>query len=103
VRQFLLKNLKRDSNGAFFWQLNLAALHSAYEELLAGLRADRVCKRPALFLRGEKSDYIRAEDESLIRRLFPRAEIRTIAKAGHWLHADVPETFLRNVQEFFSG
>jgi len=100
VRQFLLKNLSRQAGGGFFWQNNLSAIHENYSHLIAGVEPGKTCDRPALFLRGEKSDYIRAEDEPLIRQLFPRAEVRTLVGADHWVHADVPETFLRNVQEF---
>ncbi len=100
LRQFLLKNVTRNANGAFEWQLNLPALHENYAKLLAALSVDRTCDRPALFVRGEKSDYIQSQDEPLIYRLFPQAKIRTLANAGHWLHADVPETFVRIVQEF---
>jgi esterase len=100
VRRFLLKSLKRDPNGGFHWQLNLPALHDQYAQLNRALATDRSCDRPALFLRAEKSDYIRDTDEPLICRLFPRAQIRIVQGADHWMHADVPETFLRNVQEF---
>jgi pimeloyl-ACP methyl ester carboxylesterase len=58
---------------------------------------------PALFLRGDRSEYVLAADEPLIHALFPRAEIRTVAQAGHWLHADAPEEFVRLVREFLSG
>jgi esterase len=103
VRQFLLKSLQRDEAGGFRWRLNLPVLHDHYAELSAALPMDKSCERPALFLKGEKSDYIQSADESLICRLFPRAIIRTLAGAGHWLHADVPETFFRTVQEFLRG
>jgi len=36
----------------------------------------------------------------LIHKLFPRAEIRSLLNAGHWLHADAPEAFLQAVQNF---
>jgi pimeloyl-ACP methyl ester carboxylesterase len=55
---------------------------------------------PALFIRGGKSDYINASDEVEIRQLFPAVEIRTIATANHWVHADAPEEFVRLVLEF---
>ena len=103
VRRFLLKNLARDLAGGFHWQMNLPGLHENYGRLIAALESEKACEKPALFLRGEKSDYIQKEDETMILRLFPRAEIRTLENADHWLHADVPETFLRNVQEFFNG
>jgi pimeloyl-ACP methyl ester carboxylesterase len=53
-----------------------------------------------LFIRGGRSDYIGAADEVEIRRLFPAAEIRDIPAAGHWVHADAPEEFVRLVLEF---
>jgi pimeloyl-ACP methyl ester carboxylesterase len=56
--------------------------------------------KPALFIRGGKSKFIKAEDEPLIRELFPLAQIQTIAGAGHWVHADQPEEFLRRLLDF---
>jgi len=103
VRQFLLKSLQRDQSGAFYWRINLPALYNHYAGLSAALPTNKTCNRPALFLKGEKSDYIRSEDEPMIRELFPQAEIRMLPGAGHWLHADVPESFFRNVQEFIRG
>jgi esterase len=35
-----------------------------------------------------------------MRGLFPLSEIRTIAGAGHWVHADQPEEFLRLILNF---
>jgi esterase len=100
LRQFLLKSLERDESGAFRWRLNLPALHAHYAELCADLPSDQTCDRPALFLRGSESDYVRPQDEQRIRQLFPSASIQTLPGAGHWLHADVPEGFFRIVQEF---
>ena len=56
-----------------------------------------------LFIRGEKSDYIRDEDMLLIRETFPRANLQTIAEAGHWVHADAPARFAEVVSGFFAG
>ena len=38
-----------------------------------------------------------------ITRLFPRATIRRVPRAGHWLHHDQPEEFLRIVEEFLDS
>jgi pimeloyl-ACP methyl ester carboxylesterase len=100
IRQFLLKNLAHDPNGGFSWKLNLPAINENYSRLNEALPADRSCDRPALFLRGQGSDYILESDWPLIQRLFPRARLVTIPAAGHWLHADAPEPFLRAVLEF---
>ena len=57
--------------------------------------ATRRSRRPALFIRGGKSNYISPEDEPHIRELFPPAQIQTIAEASHWVHANQPDEFLR--------
>ena len=93
VRQFLLKNAGRDAHGGFRWKANIRALWESYERLTVAVTGETPCDRPALFVRGEKSDYVPAADNDLIRRLFPRAEFCVIAGAGHWVHADQPEAF----------
>jgi pimeloyl-ACP methyl ester carboxylesterase len=102
VRQFLLKNLVHHPNGSFSWKLNLRAIRENYSELNESLPVDRACDRPTLFLRGQASDYVLDTDWPLIQRLFPRAELVTIPAAGHWLHADSPETFLDAVRNFLA-
>ncbi len=100
LRRFLLKNLSRDDHGKFAWKMNLRGVAENYSRLGEVLAAQPPFPGPALFIRGGKSDYINAADEIEIRRLFPSAEIQTIARANHWVHADVPEEFLRLVLEF---
>lgn len=100
LRRFLLKNLGRDMNGKFFWKINLRGLSKNYLKLGEPLSAPAPFTKPALFIRGGKSNYINAGDEPLIRKLFPQAQIRTLAEAGHLIHADRPEEFLRLVLEF---
>ena len=55
---------------------------------------------PALFLGGARSDYLGAEAEAAVSRYFPAAGIARIAEAGHWVHAEAPEAFLRAVAAF---
>jgi esterase len=100
TRQFLLKNLKRDSTGGFSWQMNLAAINANYDRLNEAISSQRSFDKPALFIRGERSHYIRDEDMLPIRKLFPRTKFCQIPGAGHWVHADKPEPFLRKVREF---
>jgi esterase len=100
VRQFLLKNAGREPHGGFRWKANIRALWESYQQLTVAVTSETPCHRPALFLRGEKSEYIPAEDNELIRQLFPRAEFCTIAGAGHWVHADQPEAVFARVQKF---
>ena len=55
---------------------------------------------PSLFVRAERSDYVRPEWLPAIRRLFPRARLVTLRDAGHWLHVDRPDEFASIVSGF---
>ena len=101
LRQFLLQNLERD-NGGYRWRLNLPAL-AANMSALHDFPVDSGNNRydgPALFVRGEQSDYVPERHFDLIRDFFPAAEIRTVAGAGHWLHAEKPQAFAEAVTPF---
>jgi pimeloyl-ACP methyl ester carboxylesterase len=101
IRRFLLKNVTRGHENMFHWKLNLRDILRNYSRLNEAVNADRHFDRPALFIRGGKSDYISEQDLPAIRRLFPHAEIRTIPDAGHWVQADAPGTLVRLVLDFF--
>ena len=51
-------------------------------------------------LKGYKSEYIVPTDEAIIHRHFPNAKLVTISNAGHWLHAENPKDFYREVVKF---
>jgi len=102
IRQFLLKNLGRDEAGRLRWKPNVAALRANYQTLRLALPATPNFIGPTLFIRGGKSDYIRDEDVTLIRQMFPQVKLETITTAGHWVHAEAPEEFLRLVTYFLA-
>jgi esterase len=54
-------------------------------------------------MRGEKSNYIKDEDWKDILRMFPNAELKTIAGAGHWIQAEQPQAFLESLMEFLKN
>lgn len=103
LRRFLLKNLTRDDAGAFRWKINLAGAHRNYPRLNEPLAGQAPFDGPALFVRGGKSRYVREVDEPEIRRLFPEVQFVTIPEAGHWIHADAPESFCEAVLNFLSA
>lgn len=103
MRQFLLKNIGHDSGGAFRWKANVRGIRENYPGLSQALPPHPRFDGPTLFIRGEKSDYIQDEDMTLIRQLFPRAELQTVAGAGHWVHADAPAEFGRLTLRFLLG
>lgn len=102
TRQFLLKNISRETDGGFRWKMNLPALWQHYPDILAAVGGGTYDK-PALFIRGSRSDYIKDADIPLIHTLFPKAEIKTIEGAGHWVHADRPNELLQVLEEFLAA
>lgn len=102
IRQFLLKNIGRDGAGKMCWKPNVPAIRANYHQVRSALPIEPSFAGPTLFVRGGKSDYIRDADVPRIQEMFPAARLETIATAGHWVHAEAPEEFLRIVTSFLS-
>ena len=106
VRQFLLKNVSRKDRNSFQWKLNLKTLHDSMPDILDGINPEKVNNGmgvsgfPVLFIKGGDSDYIDKPDFPVISKIFPTADIVTIPNAGHWVHAEQTELFLKNVGYF---
>ncbi len=100
VRQFLLKNLYWVEKGQLGLRINLNALKTNVSEVGEALPVHATYNRSTLFLKGDRSEYISDTDASLIHKHFPQAEIKTIANAGHWLHAENPRAFYDAVLDF---
>ena len=103
VRQFLMKNLTRRPEGGFEFKMNLPVIYKHYEDILEAITADQPYEGPALFVRGGNSPYVKPEDEPAIRGLFPKAEIKTIPNAGHWVHAEQPTALLGELLRFLEA
>lgn len=100
TRQFLLKNLNRKKAGGFEWKINLPAIKSNIEIIGEGMVERLAIEKDVLFIRGEKSDYIQNEDIILITQHFPNAKVETVKDAGHWVHAEQPESLIALVNNF---
>ena len=100
TRQFLLKNLYWIEKGQLALRVNLPVLKDNVSEVGEALPAHSNFKKDTLFLRGDKSEYISINDESIIKNHFPLAKIETIKNAGHWLHAENPTDFFEAVIKF---
>ncbi len=104
LRAFLLQNLVYH-NTCYDWRLNLPVLArsmSALTDFPEYPQKNRY-DGPTLFLRGANSQYIPDSATSTIKQLFPSAKIRTIANAGHWLHAEQPDTVVTALQKFVAS
>lgn len=100
VRQFLLTNVQREAGGGFRWRIDLPAIKAAYATIIGPVVGERPFTKPTLFIRGERSDYIRPADEAQIRQLFPATTITTLPNVGHWVHAEAPAAFAALVEDF---
>ena len=101
VRQFLLKNLSRTTNGGFEWKINLKAIDNHIEEIGEGMQYPGKFERPTLFIKGAKSNYYSTGDEELIKSIFPKTTFSTL-DTGHWVQAEKPVEFANTVLEFLS-
>ena len=84
------------------WKLNLKVLRSEMSEILSFPKIESEFSGHSLFLKGEKSDYIKSEHRTLIKSLFTKARFATFKEAGHWLHAEKPREFESAARLFFS-
>ncbi|WP_452226660.1 alpha/beta fold hydrolase [Lacinutrix cladophorae] len=100
TRQFLLKNLYWIEKGKLALRINLKVLKENVSEVGEALPIHAKFSKDTMFLRGDKSEYIALQDEALINRHFPLANIITIKNAGHWLHAENPTDFFNAVISF---
>jgi pimeloyl-ACP methyl ester carboxylesterase len=103
IRQFLLKNLYWVEPGRLGLRINLEVLKHKMEEIGAALPETALYGGPVLFLRGGTSGYVTRGDLPLIQKHFPKASLQTLEGAGHWLHAEKPEAFLRESLKFLNS
>ena len=100
VRQFLLKNLYRKDEGGFGWRFNLPLLTTDMSNVGAAIVTETPVETPVMFMRGDKSDYIKDEDWAGILEIFPNAVLDTIENSGHWIQAEQPKAFLQSLLHF---
>ena len=100
VRQFLLKSLYWNEKKKLKFRFNLNAISKNIANVGQQLNQYNRFTKPTLFLKGDKSDYIKDEDEEKIFFHFPDTYIQTISEAGHWLHAEKPNQFYEIVTRF---
>jgi esterase len=106
TKQFLLKNLywKEGEKEKLAWRFNLDVIANKIEEASDELNWNGTpCNVDTLFIRGERSNYIRNEDFERIKEIFPHAVIETISGAGHWVHSEKPVEFFERIIDFLGN
>lgn len=99
TRQFLLKNLQRKPEGGFKWKLNLPAIAKNLLNIGLDLQFDGTFEKPALFVKGARSNYIKDTDMDRITQVFPLAKLE-ILDTGHWVPSEKPKEFVEIVTEW---
>jgi esterase len=104
VRNFLLQNLRREPSGSrtvYGWRFNLPVIAEKLDNVWAPVNGkERVNRLPALFISGAESDYLDDGQREEALSLFPSARFSGVPGAGHWVHADSPDSFYRTAADF---
>lgn len=103
TRQFLMKNLYWKEPGQLAFRFNLPVFNEKIDNIGQALPDGAAYDGAVLFLRGDRSNYIKDQDIPGIKQHFPKAEIKTIANSGHWLHAENPGDFFKETLTFIKG
>ena len=102
IRQFLMKNLYRNTDKEFCWRFNIHVLRNKLDNISNAEFIENEIHTPTLFIRGKKSNYINEADEELIQKFFINSKIVTVENAGHWVHAEQPNLFFESVMKFIN-
>jgi len=100
VRLFIMKNLYRVTRTHLGWRPDLQSIYQNIDYVFEAISGDTVYEGPSLFIHGDDSDYVLESDTKEIYHHFPRAVFKIVPDAGHWVHADNPEGFLKEVIAF---
>lgn len=104
IRQFLYGNLEERADGTVDWRFYKPGILEALKVGHSHDRWDQIenLKTPTLWMRGENSsDLSRPQFEEILRRnkLIQGVEI---PNAGHWIHFDQPDAFIRALKDFLT-
>lgn len=100
VLLFLMKNLSRLPEGGYRWKMNLHSLYNNYDRILEALPNEELFDGETLFIRGANSNYIPENGASALKDQFPDSSLVSIPNAGHWVHAENPDSFLQSLNTF---
>ncbi|CAH2266216.1 jg17803 [Pararge aegeria aegeria] len=92
----IISNIKLKSDHKIGWACNIDTLIKHFKHIISF--PDTLRKKsfsgPTLFIGGQFSEYLPADDLSGIREMFPRAVVSYVPQVGHNLHFEDPKTFL---------
>ena len=102
-RAFLLKNLKRVSSAEFAFKIDLNIILDRLDEVEKALPNDLYFGGETLFIKGENSDYINNQNFKTIYNHFPKCKLVEVSNAGHWVHAENLDNFVKETLLFLKS
>ncbi len=103
VRDYLLQNLVKQASG-WSWRFNLPGLNGAIATLSDFPEMDDLAfPGEALFIHGDRSDYVHEAARKVIKGRFPHYRERLLHGAGHWLYAEQPQAFAQALRRFLKN
>lgn len=101
LKMFMMKNISRNKNGKLEWKINLKAISDNLSQLLNQFDTKIIdIKNEILFIKAENSPYINSKDIDFIRQNFAKATIKIIPDTTHWIHAEKPQTLVKEIKNF---
>ncbi len=100
LRSFLLQNLNFN-NGIYSWSLDLNTIKMGMK-YLRGFPIDlisNVSHIDTLCIFGENSPYINKKYKDKFKTLFTNLQFFKIEDAGHWLHVEKPQEFIKIISK----
>ncbi|MAQ31991.1 MAG: alpha/beta hydrolase [Flavobacteriales bacterium] len=102
VTNFLLKGFYLSNGNKPKLKFNFSALEKNMDYISDKISSNNVYMRPTYFLSGERSNYIQNTDLDYISKLFPNNKIINVPNAGHWVHFDAKEQFLKIITQILN-
>ncbi len=102
-RKFLLQNLYRVNKEELAFKIDLDIILNNLNEIEKALPSNLFYEGKTLFIKGQKSDYINDSNYQIIHNQFPNSKIVEISNAGHWVHADNLNDFVKQTLLFLKS
>lgn len=105
IGQFFYMNIEQLPDGRADWRFQKEAILSSLREghFRASWDVVRGLRCPTLFVRGQHSQDFTHEEFEKTLQSNKNIQGVEIAEAGHWVHFDQPEAFIRVLKDFFTS
>ena len=102
TQQLIQKNLRKNSEQIYETKINIEAIDRCFNEIGGEIiLGENVRYLSVMFLFGSESPYHDTTDEIYIREKMPYSQIKIVKNAGHLVHIENRNDFLKLTRTFF--